>query len=35
MISFLEAWVHHWGWAWMCVGLIGWLTLVVMDNDDE
>lgn len=33
MASFLDAWVHHWGWLWMLVGLCGYVCIVVVLDD--
>lgn len=33
MADILNAWVHHWGWLWMVVGLLGHLAIVVWLDD--
>lgn len=32
--DFLDAWLHHWGWAWMIIGLLGacYITITFSDN---
>jgi hypothetical protein len=33
MSGFLDAWFHHWGWAWMIVGLLGCVVIMItFDN---
>lgn len=32
MAEFLSAWVHHWGWLWMLIGLFGYLVFVVVTD---
>lgn len=27
MYEFLDAWVHHWGWLWMVIGLLGYVVI--------
>jgi hypothetical protein len=33
VISFLDSWAHHWGWAWMIIGLLGNLVAVFYLDD--
>lgn len=33
MGNFLDAWVHHWGWLWMLVGLCGYVVIVAALDD--
>lgn len=33
MAAFLDAWVHHWGWLWMVVGLLGYVAIVFVVDD--
>lgn len=33
MAAFLDAWVHHWGWLWMAIGLCGYVVIcMVVDS---
>lgn len=33
LTNILDAWLHHWGWLWMLVGLLGYAVIVtVTDN---
>jgi hypothetical protein len=34
MIGFLEAFAD-WGWAWMCVGLLGFVVIVIGFGRDD
>lgn len=29
----LNAWVHHWGWLWMLVGLCGFIIFTVASDN--
>lgn len=30
--SILDAWVHHWGWLWMLIGLCGFIVIAVVTD---
>ena len=32
MYEFLDAWVHHYGWLWMLIGLLGFIAIIGSDN---
>jgi len=29
----LLAWTDHWGWLWMCIGLLGYAVVVFVSRD--
>jgi hypothetical protein len=29
----LNAWVHHYEWLWMLVGLTGWVVIVALSDN--
>lgn len=29
----LDAWVHHYGWLWMLIGLLGWWVVVISSDN--
>lgn len=31
--DFLNAWLDHWGWLWMIVGLSGWVVIMAAANN--
>lgn len=31
--DFLDAWLHHWGWLWMVVGLCGCIVVSIGQNN--
>jgi len=33
MTEFLDAWVHHFGWLWMLIGLLGFVVIVAVSDD--
>lgn len=29
----LDAWIHHWGWLWMLIGLCGWIVVLIISEN--
>lgn len=32
LADILYAWVHHYGWLWMLIGLCGFVAFVISDS---
>lgn len=32
LMEIFDAWLHHWGWLWMLVGLCGFIVWVVVTD---
>lgn len=28
-----DAWLYHWGWLWMLVGLSGWVFIMIVSEN--
>jgi hypothetical protein len=33
LMDILDAWLHHWGWLWMVVGLCGFVVVAAVSNN--